>query len=169
MLALLGDLAVIDGPSIIALLVIRSDSYDALEHAKPLRGISQKTFPLLPMPRSSYRTVIEGPVQRLVQAGRKCEIEPSLTDALLADLEKGKSSDALPLLAFTLQQIFLDHEAAGRLTREDYATLEGSRVLSMLRRKRVFADADKDARIPRDRSARLALLRRGTHSLACWH
>jgi hypothetical protein len=161
LLALLGDLAVIDGPSIIALLVIRSDSYDALEHAKPLEGFSQKTFPLLPMPRSSYRTVIEGPVQRLVQAGRKCEIEPSLTDALLADLEKGESSDALPLLAFTLQQIFLDHEAAGRLTREDYATFGGLKGAIDAASERVFAEADKDARIPRDRSARLALLRRG--------
>ena len=154
LLALLGDLAVIDGPSIITLLVIRSDSYDALEHAKPLEGFSQKTFPLLPMPRSSYRTVIEGPVQRLVQTGRKFEIEPSLTDALLADLEKGKSSDALPLLAFTLQQIFLDHEAAGRLTREDYATFGGLKGAIDAASERVFAEADKDARIPRDRSAR---------------
>jgi hypothetical protein len=112
LLVLLHDLIRVDDPAVIALFTIRSDSYDALEHAKPLEGISQKAFPLLPMPRGAYQTVIEGPAGRLVHAGHKFEIDPSLTEALLADLEKGGGADALPLLAFTLEQLFSDHEAA---------------------------------------------------------
>jgi hypothetical protein len=161
LLALLRELLVADDPPIIALFAIRSDSYDALEHAKPLEGLSQKAFPLLPMPRGAYQTVIEGPAYRLAQAGRKFEIGPSLTQALLEDLDKGGGSDALPLLAFTLAQLFFDHEAAGRLSREDYERFGGLTGAIDAAMARVFIEADKDARIPRDHAARLALLRRG--------
>ena len=96
LLTLLRDLIVADDPPFAALLLIRSDSYDALENTKPLEGVSQKTFPLLPMPRTSYRKVIEGPVTRLVQAGRR--FEWSCPDrGITAHLEKGETSDALPL------------------------------------------------------------------------
>ena len=89
-------------PAIIALFAIRSDSYDALEHAKPLEGLAQSTLPLLPMPRGAYIDVIEGPARRLVEAGGRLAIEPRLTERLLGDIDKGGGKDALPLLAFTL-------------------------------------------------------------------
>jgi TIR domain len=161
LLALVRDLVSVDDPAIIALFAIRSDGYDALEHAKAFEGLSQKAFPLLPMPRGAYQTVIEGPAQRLAQAGRKFEIDPSLTEALLTDLEAGGGSDALPLLAFTLEQLYLDHRAAGRLTYADYKHFGGLKGAIEGATARVFAEADKDPRIPRDRDARLALLRRG--------
>jgi hypothetical protein len=44
------------------------------------------------MPHGAYQTVIEGPLKRLRQAGRKFEIDPGLTEALLEDIEKGKQS-----------------------------------------------------------------------------
>ena len=161
LLVLLRDLLCADDPAVIALFVIRSDSYDALEHAKALEGLSQKAFPLLPMPRGAYQTVIEGPSKRMVQAGRKFEIDPSLTQALLTDLQAGGGSDALPLLAFTLEQLYLDHEAAGRLTYADYEHFGGLKGAIDATITRVFAEADKDARIPKDHDARLVLLRRG--------
>ena len=161
LLALLRELALSDDPTVIALFVIRSDSYDALEHAKPLEGLGQRASPLLPMPRGAYQTVIEGPARRLEQAGRKFEIDPSLTQALLADLEKGAGSDALPLLAFTLEQLFSDHRAAGRLSRADYEKFGGLKGAIDAAIARVFAAADNDPRIPKDHEARLALLRRG--------
>jgi hypothetical protein len=37
----------------------------------------------------------------------------------LADLEAG-TGDALPLLAFTLEQLYLDHRQTGRLRLDDY-------------------------------------------------
>jgi hypothetical protein len=147
--------------AIVAIFVIRSDSYDALEHAKPLEGLNQKAFPLLPMPRGAFQTVIEGPAKRLAQAGKKFEIDPGLTQALLEDIEKGGGSDALPLLAFALEQLFRDHAPAKSITRENYIAFGGLKGAIEAALERVFVEADKDARIPKDREARLALLRRG--------
>ena len=161
LLALLRDLVSVDDPAVAVLFAIRSDSYDLLEHASQLEGMSQKAFPLLPMPRGAYQMVIEGPARRLVAAGHKLDIDPSLTAALLADIEKGGSSDALPLLAFTLEQLFADHSAAGRLTRADYENSGGLTGAIDAAMARVFVEADKDPRIPKDQEARLALLRRG--------
>jgi hypothetical protein len=161
LVSLFRDLVQSDEPAMIVFFAIRSDSYDALEHAKPLEGLSPKTFPLLPMPRGSYQTVIEGPATRYQRAGHQFEIDPSLTEALLADLDKGGGSDALPLLAFTLEQLFYDNKAAGRLSRTEYEKFGGLKGAIDAAMARVFTEADKDPRIPRDHDARLALLRRG--------
>lgn len=161
LLALLRELATKDDPAISVLFVIRSDSYDALEHAKALEGLSQHAFPLLPMPRGVYQTVIEGPARRFARGGRTFEIDPALTQLLLSDLDKGAGSDALPLLAFTLGQLFSDHMAAGRLARADYEKFGGLKGAIDAAVARAFLEADKDGRIPRDHDARLALLRRG--------
>jgi hypothetical protein len=161
LLALMRELMLADDPAVIALFVIRSDSYDSLEHAKALEGLSPKAISLLPMPRGAYQTVIEGPARRLAESGRKFEIDPSLTEVLLADLEKGGGSDALPLLAFTLEQLFLDHQAAGRLSRAEYDRFGGLKGAIEAAMVRVFAQADRDPRIPKESNARLALLRRG--------
>ena len=161
LLTLLRDLTAQDDPAVIALFAIRSDSFDALERARALEGLPQRTYALLPMPRSAYQTVIERPAQRLAQAGRKFEIDPGLTQALLEDIEKGGGGDALPLLAFSLEQLFRDHEAAGRISRADYEALGRLKGAIDAALARVFAQADMDARIPKDHEARLALLRRG--------
>jgi hypothetical protein len=126
-LTLLRDLSTGDQPAIILIFAIRSDAYDALEHAKPFEGLPQSTLPLLPMPRSAYKDVIEGPARRYVEAGAKLDIEPLLTQRLLDDLDKGGGSDALPLLAFTLEQLFLEYRRAGVLRRADYEAFGGLR------------------------------------------
>ena len=69
LLALIRDLTREDSPAVIAIFAIRSDGYDALEHAKPLEGFAQTTLPLLPMPRGAYKDVIEGPARRFTEAG----------------------------------------------------------------------------------------------------
>ncbi len=160
-LTILHDLAVSDEPAVIVIFAIRSDSYDALERAKPLEGLSQHTFALLPMPRGAYQTIIEGPAKRLQQAGRKFDIDPALTEALLEDIEKGAGSDALPLLSFTLELLYREHEAARRIRREDYENFGRLKGAIDAALDQAFLEADADPRIPRDRNARLALLRRG--------
>ena len=145
----------------IVVFAIRSDSYDALERAKPLEGMGQVALPLLPMPRSAYAEVIAGPARRLEQAGGKLAIEPRLTERLLADVEAGGGSDALPLLAFTLEQLLLDYGAAGALRLADYAAFGGLRGAIDAAVARAFVRADADPRLPKDREARLTLLRRG--------
>ena len=51
LLNIVRDLAAEDQISVIVIFAIRSDSYDALQRAKPLEGFPQSTVPLLPMPR----------------------------------------------------------------------------------------------------------------------
>jgi tetratricopeptide (TPR) repeat protein len=161
LLALISELVRQDDPDIIALFTIRSDSYDRLEIAKPLAGVRQQTFALLPMPRGAYQTVIEGPAARLQETRRKLTIEPRLTQQLLEDIEKGGGSDALPLLAFTLEQLCLEYGGGGTLKLADYQAFGGVRGAIEAAVERAFSAADCDPAIPRDRTARLALLRRG--------
>jgi tetratricopeptide (TPR) repeat protein len=161
LLGLVKEIATTDDPAVIVIFVIRSDSYDVLQRAKPLEGLKQETFALLPMPHGAYQTVIEGPLKRLRASGRKFEIDPGLTEALLEDIEQGGGSDALPLLAFTLQLLYRDHEAAKHISLDDYRDFGGLKGAINAALKRAFAAADADPRVPRDYEARLALLRRG--------
>ncbi|HEX4192254.1 MAG TPA: TIR domain-containing protein [Stellaceae bacterium] len=143
------------------LFTIRSDSYDALETAKAFAGMRQHAFPLLPMPRGAYQTIIEGPAARLAQTDRRLIIDPQLTERLLKDVDKGSGSDALPLLAFTLEQLYLDYGIGGALRLSHYEDFGGIRGAIEAAIARVFKAADRDPQIPRDRDARLELLRRG--------
>jgi len=155
------DLAKEDRPGVIALFTVRSDSYDRLETAKAFEGMRQQALPLLPMPRGAYQTVIEGPVTRLKESNRILAIEPRLTQRLLEDIEKGGGSDALPLLAFTLEQLYLDYGGGGALRLMDYEAFGGVRGAIEAAVQRALTTADSDSRIPSDREARLILLRRG--------
>jgi hypothetical protein len=161
LLALLRDLTTEDSPAVIVIFAIRSDSYDALEHAKALEGLGQGTLPLLPMPRAAYKDVIEGPARRYADAGNALTIEPQLSERLLSDIDKGGGSDALPLLAFTLEQLFLDYRRTGALRLTNYEDFGGLRGAIDAAVERAFQRADADSRIPRERKAREALLRRG--------
>ena len=160
LLALLADLAAGDDPTVIVIFTIRSDSYDALQNAKELDGLRQVAFSLSPMPRGAYQDVIEGPARRVEEAGGKLAIEPALTQRLLVDIEGG-AGDALPLLAFTLEQLYLDYRQTGAMRLKDYEKFGGLRGAIDAAVERAFSRADGDSRIPRDRAARLALLRRG--------
>jgi AAA ATPase domain len=149
LLSLLRDLAIEDAPAVIVLFAIRSDSYDELERAKPFEGFAQSTLPLLPMPRGAYKEVIEGPARRLNEAGGRLSIEPRLTEHLLGDIERGGGKDALPLLAFTLEQLFREYGAAAALRLADYESFGGIEGAIEKAVERVFKAADADPRIPR--------------------
>src|SRR5208283_5977258 len=160
LLALLADLAAGDDPMVIVIFTIRSDSYDALQSAKALEGLRQVAFSLSPMPRGAYQDVIEGPARRVEQAGGKLAIEPALTERLLVDIEAG-AGDALPLLAFTLEQLYLDYRQTGALRLADYEKSGGLKGAIDAAVERALSRADSVPGIPPDREARLALLRRG--------
>ena len=104
--------------------------------------------------------MIEGPARRVEEAGGKLAIEPALTQRLLIDIEAG-AGDALPLLAFTLEQLYLDYRQTGALRLVDYEKFGGIKGAIDAAVERALVRADADPRIPRDREARLALLRRG--------
>ncbi|TDR89888.1 toll/interleukin-1 receptor domain-containing protein [Enterovirga rhinocerotis] len=161
LLSLVRDLVASDEPEVIVLFTIRSDAYDHLETAKPLEGLRQRALALLPMPRGAYQTVIEGPAARLSGTNRPLTIEPRLTQRLLQDIEKGGGSDALPLLAFTLGQLYVDFGGSGALGLADYEEFGGIQGAIEAAVRRVMLAADRDPRVPRDPEARLLLLRRG--------
>lgn len=160
-LSLLRELLLEDAPALIGLITIRSDSYERLQLVPELDGVRQETFGLPPIPRGSYAEVIKGPVRRLEESERPLKIDDGLVDTLLADIEAGGAKDALPLLAFTLERLYAEYHAGGRLKLshyDDLGRIKGSIEAAV---ERSLAAADADSRIPRDRAARLLLLRRG--------
>lgn len=161
LLELLRLLAADDDPSLLVIITIRSDAYEKLQTAKILEGVLPQILSLTPMPRGAYQAVIEGPATRLKETDRSLIIEPALTQALLGDIEDGGGRDALPLLAFTLERLYLEYGGRGRLTVRDYDALGRIKGSIEAAVERALAQADADARIPADRDARLALLRRG--------
>ncbi len=160
-LAFLRDLLVQDAPEMIAVLAIRSNSYGQLQEAKSLECVRKVPFDLGPMPKGSYAEVIKGPARRLEGSARALEIEESLVDALLADVESGGAKDALPLLALTLERLYLEHGGDGDLTLAEYQTLGGFKGSIEAAVERALGEADSDPTLPKDRAERLALLRRG--------
>ena len=161
LLDLLRELVAHDNPALIALFTIRSDSYERLQTAQTLQGQRQHVLSLPPMPRGAYAEVIKGPARRLEGTKRVLKIEESLVDALLADIEEGGAKDALPLLAFTLERLYREHGGGGNLKLSDYDELGRIKGSIEAAVERALKAADADPKIPWDRQARLALLRRG--------
>src|SRR5262245_30375582 len=160
-LAVLRDLLCQDVPSLIALFTIRSDAYESLQVAGELERVRQQIINLPPMPKGSYAEVIKGPAMRLERTGRPLKIEDRLVETLLADIEQGGAKDALALLAFTLERLYLEYGGRGQLMLADYIKLKGIKGSIEAAVERAFKEADKDPAIPKDRQVRLALLRRG--------
>ena len=159
-LGLLRDLVSAPDSNLIVLVTIRSDSYERLQTAPALEGVRQDTLSLPPMPRGAYQTVIEGPAARLRDTARALRIEPALTAALLADIEEGGGKDALPLLAFTLERLYLEYGGDGDLTLAEYEQLGRIRGSIDAAVEGALKAADADPAVPRERGAREALLRR---------
>jgi formylglycine-generating enzyme required for sulfatase activity len=161
LLALLRDLLLADAPALIVLLTIRSDSYGQLQEEPMLDGIAKIPFDLSPMPKGSYAEVIKGPARRLAGTKRALKIEDALPDALLTDIEAGGAKDALPLLAFTLERLYVEHGGDGDLTVAEYRSLGGIKGSIEAAVERALKAADSDAAVPNERAARLEILRRG--------
>ncbi|MCP5013045.1 MAG: ATP-binding protein, partial [Aestuariibacter sp.] len=146
---------------LIILFTIRSDSYEYLQTDKTLDGITQQTFSLTPMPQGAYHNVIEGPALRLKDSDRPLKIEPALVQALLEDIEKGGNKDALPLLAFTLERLYLEYGSDGNLTLEEYHDMGGLEGAIEAAVERALKAAVKDPALPNECTAIKKLLRRG--------
>jgi formylglycine-generating enzyme required for sulfatase activity/class 3 adenylate cyclase len=160
-LILLRDLLCQDDSSLIALITIRSDAYEALQLTQELEGVRQEILNLPPMPKGSYADVIKGPAIRLERTGRPLKLDDSLAETLLTDIEEGGSKDALALLAFTLERLYLEYGGRGQLMLADYLALKGIKGSIEAAVEQAFRQADKNPAVPKDRQVRLALLRRG--------
>lgn len=96
----------------LGVVAIRSESYVRLQTEPRLEGVRSLLFPLNPIARGEFKAVVEGPAARATEAGKPLAVEPALTRALLKDAE---GADALPLLAFTLERLLVEHGADGDL------------------------------------------------------
>jgi hypothetical protein len=160
-LEMLRELLSEHAPPFAAISTIRSDNYERLQLATELEGIRQLTLSLPPMPKGSYAEVIKGPARRLDATPRELKIEDALVHELLVDIEAGSAKDALPLLAFTLERLYDEYHSGGHLELEHYNELGRVKGSIEAAVERALKSADGDPRIPQDRMARLALLRRG--------
>ena len=162
LLELLRDLAITDDPAVIVIFAMTSDSYDALAEAKALEGLRQRVFPLAPMPSDGYRAAIERPAEQVAQRGRQIgdrprpNVSPAQRPGKMR--QRGFAPAGLRIGAALSRQF----GATKRIARADYEALGGTRPARLKPRSGAsFEAADKDARIPKQQEARLALMRRG--------
>ena len=161
-LTLLADLARAADPAALIIFTVRSDSFEQLQSRPELAATQpHHLVDLPPVPAGSYGDIIRGPARRVSAAGRKLVVDEPLVDALLADIESGGTKDALPLLGFTLERLYRDYGADGDLQLSEYERLGRIRGAIEAAVEQALTQADGNPAIPRDRAARLALLRRG--------
>lgn len=145
------------GPETLALVTIRSDEYELWQTAETLAGLQQVLFNLPLLAATAYRSVIEGPAARATDAGRSLILEPKLIDTLLNDAQ---GADALPLLGFTLERLYVEHGSDGALALADYEALGGVQSSIEAAVAEAFVDPDSVPRIPAGVAEREALLKR---------
>jgi formylglycine-generating enzyme required for sulfatase activity len=105
------------------LITIRADIVDALlQRVSKLNLVTPHPIMLPPLSRAAYRDVITKPAAVYTRQVARLDLEPELVEALV----KGASgADALPLLAFTLQRLFLDYAPEQMLTKAHYDAMGG--------------------------------------------
>ena len=117
-LTLLAELLGQKNSQVLILATLRSDFYGLLQlHPSALHRRAGDPIPLGPMDVDGFRQVIEGPAQRV-----GVRLERGLTDRLVRDTPSG---DALPLLAFTLRELWDGRADGAGLTLKQYDDFGG--------------------------------------------
>ncbi|MGH8660701.1 MAG: beta-propeller domain-containing protein, partial [Burkholderiales bacterium] len=140
----------------LAIVAIRSDSYERLQTEPRLAQVAPYLFSLPPIARAEFKAIVEGPAKRRTEAGHKLVVDPALTERLVNDAE---GADALPLLAFTLERLFVEHGGDGKLLLEDYEVLGGVRGSIEAAVEMAFAEPGREPAVPADKAVRERLLR----------
>jgi formylglycine-generating enzyme required for sulfatase activity len=102
-LRFLEELLVVPKGGLVLLATMRSDFLPELESQAP--GLNWQPIPIKPLAPALFVEVIEGPSRQT-----SLQLEPGLKEQLVADTG---SSDALPLLAFTLKELWGKHRERG--------------------------------------------------------
>ena len=121
----------------------------------------QDVIGLPPVPKGAYAEVIRGRRDGWMARTALSRSRRSLVDALLADVESSGATDALPLLAFTLERLYDEYHVGGDLKLVHYNALGGVKGSIEAAVERALQAADGDRMVPKDHLARLASLRRG--------
>ena len=110
------------GGRVFGLLTLRSDFLGSFQNHPALRGLAFADLPLGLLPVENFPQVIEGPADRAEIA-----LEPGLVHSMIAD---ARTDDALPLLAFTLREMYERCRDQQRLTlkvyRDDLGGIKGA-------------------------------------------
>jgi TIR domain/AAA ATPase domain len=110
------------GGRVFGLLTLRSDFLGSFQNHPALRGLAFADLPLALLPVENFPQVIEGPADRAEIA-----LEPGLVRSMIAD---ARTDDALPLLAFTLREMYERCRNQQRLTlkvyRDDLGGIKGA-------------------------------------------
>jgi hypothetical protein len=147
----------------IMLIAIRSDSYEWLQTEPKLERVKRGIFDLQPLARDEYKMVIEGPARRATEAGQALKVEPALTEQLLKDME---GADALPLLAFTLERLFVEYGGNGDLRLAEYELLGGLRGSIETAVEEAFAAPEEKPVVPSGPGTTRAPLAASVHPMA---
>jgi hypothetical protein len=100
---------------------IRTDSFPELQGHRRFQDLEARGYDLRALPAFRFGDVVEEPAKRY-----GVEVNQHLVDALMEDAPK---DDALPLLAFALQRLWLQYAASGALTKDNYDRVGGLRGL----------------------------------------
>jgi WD40 repeat protein len=110
------------GGRVFGLLTLRSDFLGSFQNHPALRGVAFADLPLSLLPVKNFPQVIEGPADRAAIA-----LEPGVVSSMIAD---ARTDDALPLLAFTLREMYERCRDQERLTlkvyRDDLGGIKGA-------------------------------------------
>ena len=116
--SVLAELLKLEGSRVLILATLRSDFLGSLQlHPSRLHSLAGDPILLGPMDVDGFRQVIEGPARR-VGLG----LETGLSDRLVRDTPSG---DALPLLAFTLRELWDGRADGAGLTLKQYDDFGG--------------------------------------------
>jgi hypothetical protein len=97
---------------VVVLGTMRSDFLDRFQNSSPLLDLRYEVLSLGPMSESDITEIIEEPAKE-----KDVELEAGLVTALVED---AGTQNALPLLAFTLRELWERYASDGQLTLEEY-------------------------------------------------
>jgi HEAT repeat protein/energy-coupling factor transporter ATP-binding protein EcfA2 len=138
------------GGNLVVLLTLRADFYDRPTNYRELgRLISQYNFTLLPMSLTELREAVENPAN-LPDVG--LQFEAGLVGDIVFELRESKDrmalAGALPLLQFTLQQLYERRDQSSDvhiLTHAAYQEIGGVSGAISRYAEAVFSELDQDA------------------------
>jgi len=114
-----------DDLTVIVIVAQRTETFEFWQHLPKLGGIHNATMSLSPVEPGNFGEIILGPAQRSAQSGQPVRIAANLVSQLLNDLrDEQRSGDALPLLALTLERLYLDHQGR-EITLASYQQMGG--------------------------------------------
>ncbi|MGJ8670818.1 MAG: nSTAND1 domain-containing NTPase [Oceanococcus sp.] len=149
------------GHRVMVMFSIRSADFEKLQNDDVIKHRGFDTFALGRVPRGAYKEIIEGPARRYSESIASLTIGSELVSHLLTEIDGDGAKDTLPLLAYTMRRLFDDFGTSGEIALEDYNAIGGLTGSIEHAIEHVLVLADRDIRLPKDREAKMALLKRG--------